>query len=442
MKPVAVIAAAALLLLFGASGMPAPAKEQVVVERTFHKDVLPIIQARCQECHRPGEAGPMPLRAYEEVRPWALRIREMVSSRRMPPWFSDDPPGRFANDRRLSTEELRTILDWIAAGAPEGDPRDAPPSPVFATGWAMGEPDTIVALPGPFEVPAQGVVEYHYVLIPIGFTEDRWVQAIEVRPSDRAVVHHIQAFVRPPTSQALRDRPLNEFWPDEGCCDLPDEDDGVGVIVAAGDLEQVCVYVPGGLPCVLSDGQARLIPAGSDLYLILHYQTVGMATRDQTRIGFRFADRAPRERVRNFFLANHGFRIPPGAPHHEVSAEVTLARPARLISMMPHMHLRGKAFHFELVYPDGRTERILNVPHYDPHWQLTYYFAEPLDLPPGTRIIAVGIFDNSAGNPHNPDPTKEVRWGLQSWEEMHTGFFDLAFPADMPPDGLFQHKVP
>jgi hypothetical protein len=406
---------------------------------TFHEDVLPILQARCQECHRPGEIGPMPLRTYAEVRPWVARIREMVSTRRMPPWFSDDPVGRFSNDRRLSAAELTTILDWVDAGAPEGDPADSPAPRSFADGWSIDEPDAVVSLAQQFDVPPRGVIPYQYILVPTEFQEDRWVEAVEIRPTNRAVVHHIQAYVRPPESTSYRERPIGEFW----TVDVPappDDDDGIGGVQAAGGLEQVCVYVPGGVPCRLSEGQARLIPAHSDLYLIIHYQAVGRGATDQTRIGFRFADRPPRERVRNFFLANLGLRIPPGAPQHRVAARVTLAKPARLVSLMPHMHLRGSAFHFRLTYPDGRSELILNVPRYEPHWQLTYYLAEPRMLPAGTIIEAVGTFDNSPGNPHNPDPTREVRWGLQSWEEMHTGFFDLALPVGESMADLFVPK--
>jgi hypothetical protein len=402
---------------------------------TFHADVLPILQASCQACHRPGEAGPMPLLTYDDARMWAPRIQEMVGSGRMPPWFSDDPHGTFENDNRLSDQQRRMLLAWIETGTPEGDPAHAPSPPEFSEGWAIGEPDHVVALPQPFAVPAEGVIEYQGVLIPTGFTEDTWVQSIEIRPTDRRVVHHIQVYVEDYGDEHA-DHEHGRFS-DLLAGGLPEEDDGVGFVAAAGGSEQVCTYVPGGTPCTLPQGQARLIPAGADLFLILHYQAIGTDVEDQTRIGFRLSEEPPQLRVRNFFLANYGFRIPPGESDVRVTARAMLTRPVTLVALMPHMHFRGKAFQFRLAYPDGRSEVALNVPDYDPAWQLTYFLAEPKHLPAGTTIEAVGIFDNSAGNPRNPDPTLEVRWGHQAWEEMLTGFFDVAVPADAEPTALF-----
>ncbi len=405
---------------------------------TFHSDVLPILQAKCQSCHRPEEAGPMSLLTYEDARTWAPMIREMIVSERMPPWFSADPPGTFANENRLTSAERRTLLEWVEAETPEGDPSLAPPPREFAEGWAIQEPDHVVELPEAFPVPAEGVIEYQQILIPTGFEEDKWVQSIEVRPTDRAVVHHVQVFVHD-FGGDHSGHEHGEFQPSVLDTDLlPEEDDGIGIVAAAGASEQVCVYVPGGSPCVLEDGQARFIPAGADLALILHYQSVGRPVEDRTRIGFRFAEEPPAKRVRNFFLANQGFSIPPGASDVRVTARTTLARPATLIALMPHMHFRGTAFRFRLQYPDGRDEVALDVPHYDPDWQLTYFLAEPRELPAGTTIEAIGTFDNSANNPRNPDPTVEVRWGHQAWDEMHTGFFDLAVPADEDPVDLFE----
>jgi hypothetical protein len=317
----------------------------------------------------------------------------------------------------------------------------APPPRVFEHGWRMGAPDRVIALPKPFEVSASGTIDTSYILVPTGFNEDTWVESIEIRPTDRAAVHHVQLYVRPPDSPSMRNQPVGEYW-SSSASGAADREDGEGEILANGQTEQVCVYVPGNGPCTLPAGYARLIPRGSDLYFILHYQSTGKGVSDQTRVGFRLAKSPPRMRVRNFFVANRGMRIPPNIPSIEFAAAITLARPVELLSLMPHMHLRGTAFRFELAYPDGRTETPLRVPRYDPNWQLTYIFSTPVMLPAGATIRAFGTFDNSRGNPRNPDPTKEIRWGQQNWDEMHTGFFDVAVPAGEPVTGLFVPRTP
>jgi len=401
-------------------------------EVTFHKDIEPILQARCQGCHRPGEAAPMSLLTYQEARPWAKAIRAAVLTRKMPPWFADPGHGTFANDRRISPEEMARIVEWVDGGAREGDPKAAPKPRTFTDGWEMGNPDAVVELPIDFPVPAAGTVEYTYFVVPTGFTEDKWVRNVEVRAGTRSVVHHVVVMVRPPSVKYLTDAKVGEPYvpPKREQPHRPDNGQGQLELDA---IEVAGVYVPGGLPYYLKPGQARLIPAGSDLIFQMHYTTNGKAATDRSRIGFQFAKEPPAERVVNTFVSNRNLRIPPGAADHAVQAQVTLQADSTLLALFPHMHVRGKAFEYRATYPDGTTETLLNVPRYDFNWQLSYYLKEPKMLPKGTILECVARYDNSAKNPFNPDPSKEVYWGDQTWEEMLAGFVDLAMPAKADP---------
>ncbi|SPE33634.1 conserved exported hypothetical protein [Candidatus Sulfopaludibacter sp. SbA3] len=398
-------------------------------EVTFHKTVEPILQARCQQCHRPGEAAPMSLLSYKEARPWAKAIKDAVLLRKMPPWFADPAHGSFSNDRRLSRAEMDALVAWADSGAKEGDLKDAPPPRTFAEGWAMGHPDAVIQMPVPFEVPASGTVDYTYFVVPTGFTEDKWVQQVEVRPGNKSVVHHIVMLVRPPGVKYMPDaKPGLPYVPPHS---EPNRkpDTGAGVFQFTGAVEMVGVYVPGGVPYELQPGQARMIPKGSDLVFQMHYTANGKAGMDQSRIGFIFAKEPPKERVANTFIANLNFRIPPQEADFPVHARVTLYQDATVLSLFPHMHVRGKSFEYRVTYPTGETETLLDVPNYDFNWQLSYYLKQPKLLPKGTVIECVAHFDNSPNNRFNPDPTKEVFWGEQTWEEMVAGFVDLAMPV-------------
>ena len=413
----------ALSVLSGLSAAPPPK------ETTFHKQVEPVLQARCQSCHRPGEAAPMSLLTYQDARPWAKAIKEAVLVRKMPPWFADPSHGQFANDRRLSQEEIDTLTSWVDGGAKEGDPKDAPRPLTFTEGWAMGKPDAIVEMPTAVEVPASGTVDYTYIVVPTGFTEDKWVEKVEVRPGAKSVVHHIVMLVRPPGIRYLPDaRPGLPYLPPKQEA-KHQEDTGKGAFQFAGAVEMIGVYVPGGLPYEVGPGQARFIPKGSDVIFQMHYTASGKATGDRSRIGFIFAKEPPRERVVNTFVGNMNLHIPPGAADHAVTARVTLYEDTKLLSLFPHMHVRGKGFEYKATYPNGETETLLTVPKYDFNWQLTYYLKEPKVLPKGTVIECVARFDNSPNNPFNPDPARDVYWGDQTWEEMLAGFVDLAMPA-------------
>ena len=395
---------------------------------TFHKDVEPILQARCQGCHRAGGAAPMALLTYNDARPKARLIKDAVATRRMPPWFADPAHGQFANDARLSKNEVDTLVAWVDTGAKEGPLKDAPPPRMFAEGWTMGKPDAVIEMPNAFTVPAEGTVEYQYIVVPSGFTEDKWVQATETLPGSKSVVHHIVMIVRPPGSRYMADAKPGIPYAEPKDDSPHKEDTGKAFIGVGTSIEIAGVYVPGGVPYVLQPGQARLIPRGSDIIFQMHYTATGKETGDRSRIGFIFAKDPPRERVVNTFLGNMNLHIPARQSDVEVKARATLYAETRLLSMMPHTHVRGKSFEYRATYPNGESEILLTVPNYDFNWQLTYYLKEPKVLPAGTVIECIAHYDNSANNPSNPDPNSDVWWGDQTWDEMLAGFVDLAMP--------------
>jgi hypothetical protein len=392
---------------------------------TFHKDIVPILQRNCQGCHRPGEAVPMSLVTYLDVRPWAKSMKQAVLSRKMPPWFADPHVGTFTNDRRLSEADIATVAKWADAGAPEGRAKDAPPPVKFAEGWSIGKPEVVFEMPEDVDVPAKGTIEYTYFIVPTNFTEDKWVQFAESRPGNRALVHHVIVYARDPQSKWLRRYPAGKgFVPDKG---------------GSGESGQfITGFAPGAPPEALRPGQGKLIKAGSDLVFQMHYTANGKAGKDRSKVGLIFAKEPPTQRVLTLAAGNGKFSIPPGAPAHAVNGAMTLYQDTELIGLLPHMHLRGKSMEMRAVYPDGKVEKLLWVPGYDFNWQLWYQFPRGKVLPKGTRIEATGTFDNSANNKNNPDPTATVLPGDQSWEEMMLGFFNVAFDAKLDPASLFR----
>jgi hypothetical protein len=406
-----------------AATVPAP--------KTYSKDVAPIIQARCQECHRPGEAAPMSFGSYQQVRPWAKAIKEAVVLKKMPPWFAEQQVGHFRNDRSLTKAEIDTVVSWVENGALEGNPADLPPAREYVTGWTIGQPEMVLEMPEAFEVPPSGTIEYQYVILPYKFTEDRWVQAAEVRPGDRSVVHHVIAFIRDPNSKWGRDqKPGVVFLPERN-----EKGDRPGL---SGDM--LSGFAPGAPPQVLAPGRGRLIKAGSDIVFQLHYTANGKAGKDRTKVGIVFCRQPPEQRVMSLLAQNRKFVIPAGDANYRVDAEYELGHEVTLGALLPHMHLRGKDFEFRIIYPTGETQALLRVPRYDFNWQLWYDPAQEMVLPKGTKIACTAHYDNSVNNPSNPDATKEVRWGDQSWEEMMAGFFDVVFPAGMDPKLLQAEK--
>ncbi|MCX6596858.1 MAG: thiol-disulfide isomerase [Acidobacteria bacterium] len=400
---------------------------------TYNKDVEPIMMNRCQECHRAGEIGPMPLMSYQDVRPWAKAIKASVSTKKMPPWFADPAHGKFSNDRSMSQTEIDTITAWVDAGAPEGDKKDKRAARTFVDGWNIPTPDLVVGMPKAFPVPANSKIDYQYLIIPTGLKEDKWVNMVEARPSDRSVVHHIVIFIRDPKSKWLREaEPGVAFVPNRTGKDRR-------IDVGGGGNEILHIYTPGNLPDVWKPTQAKLIPAGSDLVMQMHYTSTKKDTADQTRVGMVFSKQAPEERIMTLTAGNDGFSIPPGDDNHRVPGSWTFRNDATLMSFFPHMHLRGKAFEMNLI-TEGGKETVLKVNKYDFNWQLTYKLEKPMVMKPGMKLEAVGYFDNSPNNPYNPDPKATVIWGEQSWEEMMYGFFDVAIDARHDRSSWFQRK--
>ncbi|MBL8818643.1 MAG: redoxin domain-containing protein [Planctomyces sp.] len=364
-------------------------------EITYSRHIAPIFNQRCVECHRDGEIAPFSLTRYEETRGWEFMIAEVVRDERMPPWNANPDHGQFRNDARLTDEEKTLIRTWIENGSPEGDPKELPDAPTFTKGWRIPEPDLIIPVRSePFEVPATGVVDYQYFQVDPGFTEDKYVIAAEARPGNTAVVHHIIAFLQLPGEKGI----------------------SLGRMLIG--------YAPGTSPLVFSDDTAIRIPAGSKILFEMHYTPNGTAQSDLSQIAMKFVDGSKvRNEVVGLEALNERLTIPANAANHVITAQERFREDTTLLSLTPHMHLRGKAFRYEALYPDGTKEILLDVPRYDFNWQLRYEFSEPRLMPAGTVVTCIAAFDNSSDNPNNPDPDKDVRWGQQSWEEMMIGFF-------------------
>jgi hypothetical protein len=398
-----------------------------MAQPVFYNDVLPILQKHCQECHRPGEIAPMPFLTYAQTRPWAKAIREQVVARKMPPWFADPAYGHFANDRSLAQSEIDTLAAWVGAGSPAGDPKNVPLPRDRSTDWNIGIPNAVFEMRRAFAIPAKGAVDYQYIILPMHFTEDRWIQKVEVRPGNRSIVHHAVVYIREPGSRWLQGEPLDTPF-------------SVPLTKAFTTSDLLMVYTPGNSHDGWAPGIAKRIKAGSDLVLQMHYTANGKATEDRTRIGIVFAKEQPRQAVLSLQMSNDHFVIPPGDSNYRVQVSGTLPNDALLVSMFPHMHLRGKAFEYLITGPEGHVETLLKINHYDFQWQLNYRLAEPRLIKAGTRLTWVGYFDNSPNNANNPDPTAEVRYGEQSWEEMMIGFFDVVVDANIDKQKFFERK--
>ena len=377
---------------------PSPAEKPV----TYHNQIARLIQNKCADCHRPGESAPFPVLSYDDVIDHKAMIKRVVSRGTMPPWFADPKTGHWANDLSLSVRERATLLAWIDAGAPEGDPKDAPLPRTYADGWRIGKPDLVLEAPRSFNIPATGAMEYQHVVVLPKQAEDRWVRAIEIRPSRPEVVHHVLVFVKYPLGH-----------PRAG--EQPKYRGGLGGYFAG--------LVPNQGHITFPVGTAKYLPAGAALIFQIHYTPNGTPAEDRPKIGFVFHDGPPKHEIMTLAAFNHRFRIPPNDPNHEITANYTFKGPARLLSFNPHAHLRGKAFRYDLTYPDGQSRTVLNVPRYDFNWQLEYQLRDPIDVPAGTVLKVTGWYDNSKANPANPDPDREVRHGEQTWEEMMIGYF-------------------
>ncbi len=425
---------------------------------TFSKDVAPILYKNCTSCHRTGGLGPFSLMEYDSAKANVADIKDAVTSGYMPPWHAEGPHGVFSNDRRLSALEKSTIVRWIETGAKPGDPKQSPAKPTYADGWEIGAPDAVVSMAEDFTVPASGTIDYQYFEIPTGFTEDKWVTAIEFMPGTREVVHHLLVYAKVPaanagsvntaatavaaaparvataprTAAAARPKPL---FLDKAEYQTPRPPARL-----AGDKNppprQLGQLIGGTAPGTnvmrFPAGTALRIRAGTVLTFQMHYTAHGHEETDRTKIGFRFADGVPDEEMRMSAFINGKFVLPAGQKDVAVTTELEPTEPVKLYGLLPHTHLRGTRWKYELRQPDGSSQVVLDIPRYDFNWQTYYFFATPLDVPGGAKLISTAWYDNSATNSSNPDPKIDVTWGDQTWEEMQYTAFLYTIPSRKP----------
>jgi hypothetical protein len=393
----------------------------------------------------------MSLITYKDARPWAAAVREAVTIRSMPPWHADPHYGEFKNDSRLTDAEIATIRTWVQQGAKEGNPADLPPAPKYEAGWHLGKPDAVFTIPE-FTLSAVGYDEQKTFFVDTNFKEDVWVDGVELRPGNRKVVHHAHVWIEPaegaprpqPVASTTAIKPRLSYTLREGTRvyarpDAPVIDDGCshpngGMWPGSRPSELSSIlasFVPGKAPETWPKGIAKRIPAGARLKFTIHYsKSTGQLEKDATTVGLRFADAPPERELRRIDLHNTAFRIPANEDNHTVTACYTFGEDADVLSYVAHMHYRGKSMRFEATYPDGRTETLLNVPRYDFDWQTKYLNTKPVRIPKGTRIKLTATFDNSANNPANPDPSKVVRWGDNTVDEMMDGWFEFVTPKE------------
>ena len=408
--------------------VPAPAAAQV----TFNKDVLPILQKHCQMCHRPGEVAPMSLLTYDAARPWARAIRIAVLSQKMPPWPVEPQYDHiFSNAARLTERERDTLVAWADSGAAEGNASDKPVPVTFTDGWNL-EPDMIVEMPAEFHVPATGTIEYQYMLVKANFPEDVWVEAAEMRPGNSKVVHHGEVWVLPPGSKWMSDAVPGVSYPQTERPKIGED-----------QIDILGKFNPGlGAQTFEFGDSAKFVPRGSDLVFEIHYTAVGTPQIDRTKVGLVFAKGPHTTRYFTSYGPTAGNLVIPAGDHNaEVVSEVTATTDMKLVYAQPHMHLRGKDYELRALFPTGESQTLFKS-KWDFNWQLGYVFTQPVDLPKGTRLIGISHFDNSSANRFNPDPTKEIRWGLQNWDEMSNCFIGLVFDAKVDPKKIFVRSGP
>jgi hypothetical protein len=432
---------------------------------TFSKDVAPILFQRCASCHRPNDVAPFSVLSYATVRPWARSIREKVIAREMPPWYPDQRFGEFTNDARLTKSEIDTIVKWVDQGAVEGDLKDLPTIPSYVAGWKIGRPDRILTMSKEYTVEPNAPDVYVYAVIPTGFKEDKWIEAAEIRPGNKTIVHHAIAHVLTPeaikkSEQGSDDTATSEtepiFFKEGGLSrvktDAPVIDDGANaanggaafrrrISEQGSDLFSMLLasFAPGKEPDVFPQGAAKRVPAGSVVVLQIHYSSFRGALekpeRDTTSVGLVFAKQPPDREVLTITVQNHFFRIPPGVDSHQVTASSDVDQAIELINYMPHMHLRGKDMKYEVVYPDHTRKTLLWLPKFNFNWQTVYRLKTPVHIPKGSRIIITAHFDNSTKNKYNPDPTRAVRWGDPTYDEMMVAWMECTVPRSTKTDG-------
>jgi peroxiredoxin len=376
------------------------AKDRPTTDVTYSSHIASIVANNCQQCHRPDQIAPFPLTTYEEVRGWSAMIYSVLEDDRMPPWNAHPQfDGKFVNERRMASDDRKTLMAWIDSGMARGNPSEDPQAKKWPQGWRIGKPHKVFTMKKAFKVPSEGVVDYQYFKIPTFISEDKWITAIEARAGAEDVVHHILVF-------------------------LADENGEIDRRNVGLDDGYLCAMVPGDTPSIFPKGYAKKLPAGSTVVFQVHYTTNGKNRKDKCSVGMIFTDEPVEHVVKTKGYGDFSFEIPPGANDHEVRADHTFDADVEILSLYPHMHFRGKDWKYVAHYPDGRSETLLHVPTYDYNWQESYILRERIKIPKGTRLEGIAHFDNSADNFANPDPTIAVRFGEQTWDEMMIGYFD------------------
>jgi peroxiredoxin len=408
---------------------PEKTASSVTAKVTYHRDVAPILQERCQSCHRPGQVAPFSLLSYSDAKSWATEIKEFSATRQMPPWKAEPGHGEFRDVRRMTDAEIATLATWADTGAPEGDPKTGPVAKNWGDGWSLGKPDLVLTMPVDYPVAASGKDDFHCFVLPTGLTEDKDVVAVEVRPGNPRVLHHVLNFV----DTSGRGRALDEKDPGPGYDSGPG---GVGFLPSGA----VGGWAPGNMPRFLPEGMGRSLPKNSDLVIQVHYHKTGKPEVDRTSIGLYFAKTPVKQRVQTFPLTNFLINIPAGEAHHTLSQSVTLPFASTAIAITPHMHLLGREMKVTATFPDGKVVPMVFIKDWDYRWQDTFVYKEPVLLPKGTKLDLTAYFDNSSANPLNPNnPPKRVTFGEQTTDEMCFAFIEYVTDsaAGIRKGGLF-----
>ncbi len=382
-----------------------------VASPTYVKDIAPIIEKNCSTCHRAGEVAPFNLLTFQDSQKRAKQIAEVTKSRLMPPWKADSH-GEFFDERHLSDDEIKLINTWAAAGAPLGDPKSVAAAPTFKTGWKLGPPDKVIGLSDPYQVGAEGRDVYRCFVVPTGADVDQYVSALEVKPGNRAIVHHVIAYID--TTGAARK--------------LDEADAGPGYSSSGGGPGFIPSgflggWAPGNEPRLLPDGIGNLIPKGSDIVLEVHYHKDGKPETDQTKVGLYYCKKPVQKRIRSMMVINPFFKIPAGAENHAVNASVPVFNDITVLNVTPHMHLLGRNMKVTVENADKTEKQLVSIPDWDFNWQNTYSFKDPLKVNSGSRIKLVSHYDNSTRNFRNPNKSpRDVGWGEQTTDEMCIAF--------------------
>ncbi|MBI3865727.1 MAG: redoxin domain-containing protein [Planctomycetia bacterium] len=389
---------------------PSPATEGKV---TFARDIAPIVFANCAKCHRDGEVAPFPLMTYADAAKRARQIVRVTASRFMPPWKPQPDFGHFVDERRLTDRELELLRVWAESGAPQGNDSDLPPPPQFAEGWQVGEPDLVVGMSEPFEIPADGRDVFRNFVIPSGVAEDKLVAAVEFRPGNRRAVHHAIFYLD--TSGIARKKDADDPGPGYGSFGGPG-------FVPSGAIGG---WAPGGTPQVLRDGMGRPLRKGSDIVIQIHYHPTGKPEIDQSSIGIHFVKGTEKTKAAAAIMViDRRLYIPPGEADYRMAGSYTLPHDVTFVGITPHMHLLGREMKAVATLPDGAVQPLICVKDWNFNWQDQYQFAQPIRLPKGTRLDVTARYDNSDQNPLNPNtPPKTVTWGEQTPDEMFICFF-------------------